>query len=212
MADHPQRAAVHDRLTGPVGRAALAERRHRLLGEARGKVLEIGGGTGRSLDHYRAGLVERVDVIEPDGALRRRLQARAASAPVPVRVHPGGAADPFPDPPYDTAVCCLVLCTVPDLPGAAGRLITALAPGGRLLFLEHLRSPGWRGRAQHTVTPIWSRVVPGCHLDRDVLGALRAAGFVVTDADRFRVPQSGGVLHDLVQGTAVERIRPEAAA
>ena len=212
MADHPVFAAVYDRLTEPIERAGLADRRHRLLGGARGKVLEIGGGTGRSLGHYRPGEVDRVDVIEPDGAMRRRLESRAVTAPVDVRVHPGGVEDRYPDPPYDTVVCCLVLCTVPDLESAAARLLGALAPGGRLLFIEHLRSPGWRGIVQHAVTPIWSRVVPGCHLDRDVLGALRAAGFAVTEGDRFRIPQSGGVLHDLVEGTAIERIRPEAAA
>ncbi len=210
MVDHPLFAAVYDRLTEPLERAALAERRRRLLGTARGKVLEIGGGTGRSLAHYRSTQVERVDVIEPDGAMRRRLVSRAAAAPVSVRAYPGGVDDPFPEPPYDTEVCCGVLCTVPDLDRAVARLLSGLAPGGRLLFLEHVRSPGWRGRAQHAATPLWSRVVPGCHLDRDVLGALWAGGFVVTDGDRFRIPLSGGALFDMVEGTAIRRIRPEA--
>lgn len=213
--DHVLFAAWYDRVMHVAERAGLGERREQLLRRARGRVLEIGGGTGLSLAHYPVRLddpVERVDVVEPDAAMRRKLVPRAVDAPVLVKVHAGGVDDPFPEPPYDTIVSCLALCTVPDLDRAVARLREALAPGGRLLFLEHVRSPGWWGSVQHAVTPVWTRVAPGCHLDRDVLGSLRAGGLLVTDVDHFTMPFSCGLFHQVVAGVAIVQIRPPANA
>src|SRR5687767_7377066 len=64
--ERPIHAALYDPIMGLVDRAGLAERRRRLLAEARGRVLEVGGGTGLNLRHYRAGDVESVLVLEPD--------------------------------------------------------------------------------------------------------------------------------------------------
>ena len=99
---------------------------------------------------------------------------------------------------FETAVCSLVLCSVPDQVGALERIRRWLDPEkGRLLFLEHVRTPGWRTGVQRAVSPVWSRVAGGCRLDRNTLDSIRKAGFVITDCDRFRMPGM-----DVVQGTA----------
>ena len=187
-------AAIHDPVMGLLDRAGMAERRRRLLAEARGEVVEIGGGTGRNLAHYRD--VARVVVLEPDPAMRAKLLGRVPSAPVPVEVHETGIEDTtLPDGFADTVVACFVLCTVADPGPALERIKRLLAPDGRLLFLEHVRSPGLRGSLQSALTPVWSRTVgAGCHLDRRTLDAIRTAGFAITDCHR-----SGA----LVQGIAV---------
>ena len=192
---HPVHAVLYDPIMGLVDRAGMAERRRRLLADARGEVVEVGGGTGRNLAHYRD--VDRVVVLEPDAAMRAKLLARVPSAPIPVEVHDTGIEDTtLPDGFADTVVACLVLCTVPDVAVSLAQVKRILDPaGGRLLFLEHVRSPGLRGRVQSAVTPVWSRTVgAGCHLDRPTLDAIRAAGFAITDCHR-----SGA----LVQGIAV---------
>ena len=207
MPDHPLYAAAYDRLIGPAERAGLAERRRRLLAWARGRVLEVGGGTGLNLRHYPSS-VDGVAVLEPDGAMRRRLAARAAAAPVPVEVHPDtlGAA-PFEAASFDTVVCTLVLCTVADLGAALGDVRRLLAPGGWLLFLEHVRATGVRELAQQALTPLWQRLAAGCRLDRDIPAAIRAAGFAITDIERFALPRAS-LLAPAVQG----RARPRAGA
>lgn len=193
--DHPLHAALYDPLMGLADRfGGLGDRRRRLIAEATGRVVEVGGGTGRNLPYYRD--VESVIVLEPDAAMRVRLTERAAAAPVPVDVRDApiessgleaGSAD--------TVVASLVLCTVDEPAVALAEIKRLLAPEGRLLFLEHVASPGWRGRVQAAATPVWKRVVsPGCHLDRPTLDLIRSAGFAITDCHR-----SGA----LVQGIAV---------
>ena len=181
---HPIHAALYDPFMGVLDRAGLAERRRRLVAEASGRVLEVGAGTGLNLRHYRD--VEHVTVTEPDAAMRRRLLARVASAAVPVEVREVPIEDTgLESASFDTVVCTLVLCTVADQVAALTEIRRLLKPEGRLLFLEHVRSPGWRGRAQAIASPAWAATAgAGCHLDRRSLDAIRDAGFVIDRCDR----------------------------
>jgi SAM-dependent methyltransferase len=203
MADHRLFAALYDRLSAASEAGGLADRRRQLLARAHGRVLEIGAGTGLNLAYYQPGSVTSLVALEPDGAMRRRLEGRRTEASVPVHVVANGVetAD-LTDGSFDTIVTTMVLCTVPDLPVAAERVRRWLAPGGCLLFLEHVRAPGSLGVAQRAVTPVWSLVAGGCHLDRDTLGALRGAGLLIADCDRFPMPAGGPLLRTCVQGMA----------
>lgn len=192
--DHPIHAAVYDPLMAVMERGGLAERRRRLVAGATGEVVEVGGGTGRNLPYYRD--VDRVVVLEPDASMRRRLLTRVPSAAVTVEVHETGIEDTnLPDDFADTVVASLVLCSVASPDEAVATIKRILKPDGRLLFLEHVAQPGWRGRLQSAVTPVWSRTAgAGCHLDRPTLDTIRAGGFAITDCHR-----SGAI----VQGIAV---------
>ena len=206
MADHPIFAALYDRMCAPAEAAGLADARRRLLEGATGRVLEVGGGTGHNLPYYHS--ADEVVVIEPDGAMRRRLEPRLEQCPVPARVVSAGIDDADLEPAsFDSVVSTLTLCTVPDLGRALTRIRSLLAPDGKLLFLEHVRATGLRGRMQHGLTPLWSRLVPGCHLDREVTAGLRGAGFVVSRCDRLDLPM-GPLLAVGVAGEA----RPRAVA
>lgn len=212
MADHRLFAATYDAALAPAERAGLAARRRRLLSGARGRVLEIGAGTGLNLGHYPSA-VERLELLEPDGAMRARLARRAATASLPVHINAGTVGEaPLPLASYDTVVTTLVLCTVPDIDAALDRIAALLVPGGELLFLEHGRVPGLRGRVQKLLTPVWRRVAAGCHLDRDVPAALRRADFVISDIERFVLPRSGPLLNPAVQGVAWPRVNAMAMA
>lgn len=186
MTPHPQHsvhAAMYDPAMALAERIGLGAERRRLVAGARGRVLEVGAGTGRNLALYRD--IEALTVLEPDPAMRRRLRARTGAAVVPVDIVERGIDDSgLPGESFDTVVMCLVLCTVPDPAHALGEVRRLLAPGGEVLFLEHVAQPGVRGHLQRRATPVWQRVAGGCHLDRDSLGAMRQAGFVITDCSR----------------------------
>lgn len=200
--EHPIYAAVFDRSFASA--PGMVRLREELLPRAVGRVLEVGGGTGHNLPYFTE--ASSVTIVEPDGAMRRRLEPRLSSCPAPASVLGAGIDEAdLEDGSFDTVVCTLVLCTVPDLDRALGRIRRLLAPGGRLLFLEHTAAPGGWGLAQRALDPVWHRLVPGCHLHRDPVSAMRRAGFLVSDYERFRLPLLPGLVDAGVKGVAVER-------
>jgi ubiquinone/menaquinone biosynthesis C-methylase UbiE len=196
---HPIFAALYDGLGAAAERGWMGRRRSRLLAGAAGSVLEIGGGTGANLPHYRdAG---RVVVSEPDPFMRGRLRRKLVRARVPVEVSESGAEDlPFRDGSFDAVVSTLVLCSVPNQEKALAEVRRVLRPGGRLLFIEHVRGEGSVARVQDRVLPLWSRLFAGCHPNRDTLGSIQAAGFEVGKLDRFVPPGPFTGLVPHVQG------------
>jgi ubiquinone/menaquinone biosynthesis C-methylase UbiE len=177
-------AAVYDRIVEPLEREVLGERRARLLAGLEGRILDVGAGTGANLPHFDRGA--RVVALEPDPAMRKRLAAKLAGAPVPVELVAADAESlPFPDASFDAVVCTCVLCTVADLDRALAEARRVLKPEGRLIVLEHVRGTGRLARMQDRVTPLWSRLIAGCHPNRDTRAAIARAGFGVEPITTF---------------------------
>jgi ubiquinone/menaquinone biosynthesis C-methylase UbiE len=203
---HPIFAALYDAMAASAERRWMGERRRRLLGGARGAVLEIGGGTGANLAHYSD--VDRVIVAEPDPFMRKRLGQKLANARVPIEVSAAGAeALSFPDGSFDTVVSTLVLCTVPDQEATLDEIRRVLRPGGRLLFfIEHVRAEGSTARWQDRLEPLWGRLFGGCHPNRDTVAAIEEAGFEMETFESFSPPDPLAVLLPYVQGSAMVRL------
>ena len=202
---HPILAALY----GPPGfcieRLWMGERRARLLRGAGGAVLEIGGGAGANLPHYRD--VDRVTVAEPDPFMRKRLVRKLGAARVPVEVSAAGAGSlPFHDGTFDTVVSTLVLCTVPDQGSALDEIRRVLRPGGRLLFIEHVRATGSTARWQDRIEPFWRRLFGGCHPNRDTVAAIEDAWFEIESFESFYPPVPLSALIPHVQGSATVRL------
>ncbi len=152
-----------------------------MLAGLEGRVLEIGGGTGANLRHYPPA-VEEVTVVEPEGYLRRGCQRAARGARARVEVLAAWAERlPLPDSSFDAAVSSLVLCSVTDQGLALAELMRVLRPGGELRFYEHVRSSGAVGQLQDTLDLPWGLIAGGCHLNRDTVAAITAAGFVIAE-------------------------------
>jgi SAM-dependent methyltransferase len=175
---HPVFARAWDTVVLLGGRPEIQNRRE-LVGGATGRVLEIGAGTGLNFRMYRPDV--NVVAIEPEPTMARKALARARGARATIHVLRASAeALPFPDGAFDTAVACLVFCTIPDPLWAAGEVKRVLRPGGELRLYEHVRSPHPRAaRWQDRVVPVWRHLGAGCHPNRDIVGTLRAAGFDV---------------------------------
>jgi ubiquinone/menaquinone biosynthesis C-methylase UbiE len=157
------------------------EQRHRdeLVHGLRGRVLELGAGTGLNLARYSRDA--RVVAVEPEPTMAGKAATRAGAASATVRMVRGVAeALPFPDSSFDAVVACYVLCSVADQDRAIREIRRVLRPGGQVRVYEHVRSahPGW-ARAQDLVTPLWHRFGCNCHPNRNTAAALEAAGFEV---------------------------------
>jgi ubiquinone/menaquinone biosynthesis C-methylase UbiE len=174
-------AALYDALMWPFERAAVAAWRRRLAAEARGRVLEIGTGTGAQLRWYAPGAA--VTAMEPDASMRERARRQATGAAARVAVVEGRAEElPFVDASFDAAVSAFALCTVTDPAAALAELRRVLVPGGKLLLLEHVHLMWEPGRTlQSRAAPAWAAVAGGCHLDRETVRTAVEAGFGVEE-------------------------------
>lgn len=155
--------------------AGMKQHRRELLHEARGRVLEIGAGTGLNVPHYPPGLSELI-LAEPDAAMSRRLVQRADGRATVVVA----AADDLPvdDASLDTVVSTFVLCTVESPEAALREIRRVLRPGGQLLLIEHVRADGrWRAALQRKLRKPWAGFARGCRCDQATPELLRASGF-----------------------------------
>lgn len=179
-----------------MGSRVFAQPRRRTLARANGRILEIGFGTGRNLPHYPAD-VARIEAIDPDADLDRYSGPRIAASRIAVDFHHLDAEHlPFAPDQFDTIVCTLTLCSIPDVALALGEIRRVLKPGGQFLFLEHGLAPDPAvARWQHRLDPLQQRFGGGCHLTRDTLRLVREAGLQVRDAEQYylrRVPRFAG--------------------
>jgi ubiquinone/menaquinone biosynthesis C-methylase UbiE len=200
-------AAVYDRMASVGERAGMADIRAGLVGEASGRTLEIGAGTGLNLAHYTDAVPELV-VTEPDPFMASRLRKRLAAdppRPATVQVVEAPAEElPFEDESFDTVVSTLVLCSVEAPERAVAEIVRVMDPAGRLLCVEHVRSPDSRrlGRWQDRLERPWGWFTGGCHPNRDTVAALEAAGLHTEGLVRDGLPKAPPLVRPLVRGTA----------
>jgi len=198
-------SAFYDRAFEATEEAGLRQMRADLLAQARGRVLELGSGTGLNLELYPREGLDSLTLTEPDPHMFKQLQERAKeNCPGAELLEAGAEKLPFDDGSFDTVVVTLVLCTVPNQPAAFEEISRVLAPGGRLLFLEHVRATNdpslarWQDRLEKP----WRFLGDGCHCNRDTVAGLRAAGFEVADFDCAELPKAPPIVRPLVQGSA----------
>jgi ubiquinone/menaquinone biosynthesis C-methylase UbiE len=204
MQGRPLFAATYSVLARLAERGELGDRRRALAGRAGGLVLELGAGTGEGFKHYDAP-VTSVVAVEPDPAMARRARRRVREARMPLRlVHARGEELPFGDGMFDTAVVTLVLCSVDEPARALAELRRVVRPGGRLLFLEHVRSSEeGLARWQDRLDRAWGRVSGGCHPNRPTLDTIRTAGFEPLELETFDLSPGIALVRPHIQGAAL---------
>lgn len=197
-------SAFYDRAFAASEEAGLREMRARLLKQARGRVLELGAGTGLNLELYPREGLDSLTVTEPDPHMLTQLRQRAQEVCAGAELVQAGAEDlPFADDSFDTVVVTLVLCTVPNQTVALREISRVLAPGGQLLFLEHVRAnhpdlAKWQDRLEKP----WRFLGDGCHCNRDTVSAISAAGFQLGEVERDELPKAPPIVRPLVRGSA----------
>ena len=196
-------AATYDRMSRKSEEAGVRAMREGLLVDAGTRVLEIGGGTGANLALYDAG-VESLVVTEPEPAMLRRLRDKAREqAPLAEIVQAPAEDLPFEDASFDTVVSTLVLCGVDDQVRALGEIRRVIKPGGRLLFLEHVRSDDPAlARFQDRINWL-NRLIVDCDCNRPTLTAIEAAGFTVSRLERTELPAAPKFVRPAIVGAAV---------
>lgn len=196
-------AALYDRGLKATEEAGLREMRREVLAGAEGRTIDVGAGTGVNVGLFPAGLDELV-LVEPDPHMLKKLQAKVAEWGGEASVVQAPAERlPFADASADTVAFTLVLCTVPDPAAALAEAARVLRPGGKLLFVEHVRAadPGL-ARWQDRLEKPWRFLADGCHCNRDTVSLIEASPFALERVEDGRLPKTPPIVRPLVRGSA----------
>ena len=182
MGAHLFVASVYDALMVPADRLGFEQVRRMVVKKARGRVLEIGAGTGLNFKHFEA--AECVLAIEPDPFMLKHAVRRVGNCAALAQAR--AEELPFPDNSFDTVVSTLTFCTIGDPLRAAEEIRRVLKDDGCFYFAEHpVAEKPFLAGAEKIMTPLWKRIAGGCHLDRDILSYFRAAGLNIAELIRL---------------------------
>jgi ubiquinone/menaquinone biosynthesis C-methylase UbiE len=196
-------AALYDRGLRATEEHGLRQMRRELLSQASGRTVDLGAGTGVNLDLFPKSVSDLV-LAEPDPHMLKQLRAKAVGRGG-VEVLGASAQElPFADDSFDTAVFTLVLCTVPDPAAALRETARVLKPGGKLLFIEHVRAgetglAGWQDRLEKP----WRFLADGCYCNRDTVATIEASPLRLVRVEQGQLPKAPPIVRPLVFGSAV---------
>ncbi len=170
----------------------IMKRRSLIVPHATGKVLELGVGGGLNLSFYDASRVTSVSGVDPSSGLLNRARDAAKTAGIDFDIKAGIAESlPFSDNHFDTVVVTFTLCSVQDVTATLAEARRVLKPEGKLLFLEHGKSPDSNvSKWQNRIEPIWKPLAGGCHLTRPVIGSLVDNGYKIVEEKCEYVPKA----------------------
>ncbi|MFL5819508.1 MAG: class I SAM-dependent methyltransferase [Solirubrobacteraceae bacterium] len=195
-------AAGYDLFLAASERAGLRAQRRRLLATATGATLEIGAGTGLNLGLYPAAVSE-LALTEPSPHMATRLRSKLGPDRRARVVQASAERLPFDDDRFDTAVATLVLCTVPEPAAALAEIARVLRPGGRFLFLEHVRAREPRlARWQDRLERPWRLFGAGCHCNRDTAASIEASSLQIEELQRGQIPRAAPLVRPMIAGAA----------
>ena len=198
-------AFFYDRFMAKAEAACLRDWRHELLQQASGEVLEIGAGTGASIDSY-TDHVSRLVLTEPDRHMRRQLEAKVNTRGLRNIAVAEGTAERIKaeDASFDCVVTSLVCCSVTDLSICLAEIARVLKPGGELVFMEHVAATrgSSRRRWQDRINPLWKKLMGNCHLNRETEQAIIAAGFEIIKIDRESMRKAMSIVRPTIRGIA----------
>lgn len=198
-------ALTYDRSMARMEKAGFRELRERSIGQAKGDVLEIGGGTGSNLTYYGPA-VTSLTMSEPEEPMLKRLEKKVHAQGSPAKVVRAPAEDlPFEDDSFDTVVSTLVLCGVADQRQALREVRRVLRPGGRLLFIEHVRSDDPKLAKKQDRMNGLNKFLVGCECNRATLDTIRTEGFEVDSLEQTLLDKVPKFVAPAIVGAAATR-------
>ncbi|MEQ2467422.1 class I SAM-dependent methyltransferase [Niallia hominis] len=160
---------VYDFGMKPLEKGRFYTIRKELLSKVKGRVLEIGSGSGINFSFYRD--VERVDAIEPNPSMIKKSKKQLEKASVPIFCHEQKAEQLlFPNQTFDYVISTLVFCTIPNPEAALKEMIRVSKPNATFYFFEHVKMENAvLAKTQDLLTPLWKKICDGCHLNRNTV-------------------------------------------
>ena len=166
--------------------------RKKVVPNARGRVLEIGLGSGLNLPYYDSGKIDFVWGLEPSAGMRNKAKAAVAAAPFEVKwLDLPGEEIPLDNNSVDTVVLTYTLCTIADAVRALGQMKRVLKPGGEMLFSEHGAAPDANVKKwQDRINPLWKLFGGGCNVNRPIPELIEEGGFKLSNVETMYLPST----------------------
>jgi ubiquinone/menaquinone biosynthesis C-methylase UbiE len=178
--------------------------RREVLAPARGRLLDLGFGSGLNAAHYPAAVTSVVG-IDPNPGMEKLARQRVSAATMPIRFQIGSAERlPFTDASFDTVVTTLTLCTIDDVQAALREARRVLTPDGRYVLFEHgLSEEPQVQKWQHRLNGLNMRMLGHCRLNRPIATLVTDAGFTFQTVKQAWLPGAPKFAGWMTLGVAV---------
>ncbi|MEO0804455.1 MAG: class I SAM-dependent methyltransferase [Cyanobacteria bacterium J06642_2] len=184
----------------------MEQHRQQVLARARGKVLEVGFGTGLNLPFYPA-TVEQLTALDTNPGTLAIAERRLAKTTIPVeKVTLNGESLPMVAASFDTVVSTWTLCSIARVSQALNEIHRVLKPDGKFLFIEHGLSPDRSVRVFQNRLNGWQKAIAdGCNLNRNIPRLIEDADFEILELESFYAKGLPGFMGYFYKGIAQKR-------
>jgi ubiquinone/menaquinone biosynthesis C-methylase UbiE len=174
------------------GSKPINYQRQKVVPLAKGKVLDIGIGSGLNIPFYNSDQIDKVIGIDPSYELIELAKELANDSKASIELVIGSAESiPYPDNFFDTVLVTYTMCTIPNVAIANKEMWRVLKDDGRLIFCEHGLAPDKKiSKWQNRIDPFWGKIAGGCHLNRDIQKLITDAGFSFESLDKMYIPST----------------------
>ena len=174
------------------GSKPINYQRQKVVPLAKGKVLDIGIGSGLNIPFYNSDKIDKVIGIDPSHELIELAKELANDSKASIELVIGSAESiPYPDNFFDTVLVTYTMCTIPNVAIANKEMWRVLKDDGRLIFCEHGLAPDKKiSKWQNRIDPVWGKIAGGCHLNRDIQKLITDAGFSFETLDKMYIPST----------------------
>ena len=174
------------------GSKPINYQRQKIVPLAKGKVLDIGIGSGLNIPFYNSDKIDQVIGIDPSHELIDLAKGLANKSRVSIKLVIGSAESiPYPNNFFDTVLVTYAMCTIPNVAIANKEMWRVLKDDGRLIFCEHGLAPDKKiSKWQNRIDPFWGKIAGGCHLNRDIQKLITDAGFSFESLDKMYLPST----------------------
>ena len=174
------------------GSKPINYQRQKVVPLAKGKVLDIGIGSGLNIPFYNSDKIDKVIGIDPSHELIELAKELANDSKASIELVIGSAESiTYPDNFFDTVLVTYTMCTIPNVAIANKEMWRVLKDDGRLIFCEHGLAPDKKiSKWQNRIDPVWGKIAGGCHLNRDIQKLITDAGFSFESLDKMYIPNT----------------------
>ena len=174
------------------GSKPINYQRQKVVPLAKGKVLDIGIGSGLNIPFYNSDQIDKVIGIDPSHELIELAKELANDSKASIELVIGSAESiPYPDNFFDTVLVTYTMCTIPNVAIANKEMWRVLKDDGKLIFCEHGLAPDKKiSKWQNRIDPFWGKIAGGCHLNRDIQKLITDAGFSFESLDKMYIPST----------------------